>query len=129
MTIMDRFALTDKVVIVTGASSGLGVAFAKGFAEAGADVVLAARRLEKLTDTAALVEAAGRKALPVRTDVSDPEQRRAAVDAALAEFGRVDILINYADVGTAVPATRETPEQFRQVIDQIIPVDGGITIN
>ena len=129
MTIMDRFALTDKVVIVTGASSGLGVAFAKGFAEAGADVVLAARRLEKLTDTAALVEAAGRKALPVRTDVSDPEQRRAAVDAALAEFGRVDILINNADVGTAVPATRETPEQFRQVIDQIIPDDGGITIN
>ena len=65
MTILDRFSLTDKVVIVTGASSGLGVAFAKGFAEAGADVVLAARRVEKLADTAKLVEAAGRKALPV----------------------------------------------------------------
>ncbi|GAB05883.1 SDR family oxidoreductase [Gordonia amarae] len=117
MSIMDRFSLTDKVVIVTGASSGLGVAFAKGFAEAGADVVLAARRLEKLTDTAKLVEAAGRKALCVQTDVSDPAQCQAAVDAAMAEFGKVDVLVNNAGVGTAVPATRETPEQFRQVVD------------
>ncbi len=117
MTILDRFSLTDKVVIVTGASSGLGVAFAKGFAEAGADVVLAARRVEKLADTAKLVEAAGRKALPVQTDVTDPEQCQAVVDAAMAEFGHVDILINNAGVGTAVPATRETPYQFRQVVD------------
>ena len=117
MTVMDRFRLDDRVVIVTGASSGLGVAFAKASAEAGADVVLAARRVEKLKDTAGLVEGAGRRALTVATDVADPEQCSAMVDAAMAEFGRVDVLVNNAGVGTAYPATRETPEQFRQVID------------
>ncbi|MEE4021715.1 SDR family oxidoreductase [Gordonia sp. PKS22-38] len=117
MSVMDLFSVTDKVVVVTGASSGLGVAFAKGFAEAGADVVLAARRAEKLADTAAAVEALGRKALSVPADVADPDQCQAVVDAAMETFGRVDILINNAGVGTAVPATRETPEQFRSVID------------
>jgi NAD(P)-dependent dehydrogenase (short-subunit alcohol dehydrogenase family) len=117
MTISELFRLDDKVAIVTGASSGLGVAFAQALAEAGADVALGARRVEKLADTAALVEAAGRKALSVATDVSDPASCQALVDAAMEAFGRVDILVNNAGVGTAVPATRETPEQFRQVID------------
>jgi NAD(P)-dependent dehydrogenase (short-subunit alcohol dehydrogenase family) len=117
MSILDRFRLQDRVVIVTGASSGLGVAFARGFAEAGADVVLAARRRDKLTATAELVTAAGRRALCVQTDVADPGQVQAMVDAAMAEFGRVDVLINNAGVGTAHPATSETPAQFREVID------------
>ena len=73
MSVMDLFDTTGKVVIVTGASSGLGVSFARGFAEAGADVVLAARRAEKLADTAAAVEELGRKALVVPADVADPE--------------------------------------------------------
>ncbi|RNL63802.1 3-oxoacyl-ACP reductase FabG [Nocardioides marmoriginsengisoli] len=115
--INDLFRLDGKVAIVTGASSGLGVAFAQAFAEAGADVVLGARRVEKLADTAALVEAAGRKALAVATDVADPDSCQALVDAAMSTFGRVDVLINNAGIGTAVPATRETPEQFRDVID------------
>ena len=113
----DVFDLTDRVAIVTGASSGLGVAFAQALAEAGADVVLAARRVDRLADTAGLVEAAGRKALSVETDVADPDACQALVDAAMAEFGHVDVLVNNAGVGTAVPATRETPEQFRTVID------------
>ncbi|GAB85193.1 SDR family oxidoreductase [Gordonia rubripertincta] len=117
MSVMDLFGTTGKVVIVTGASSGLGVSFARGFAEAGADVVLAARRAEKLADTAAAVEALGRKALVVPADVSDPEQCQRVVDAAMETFGKVDVLINNAGVGTAYPATRETPEQFRDVID------------
>ncbi|OLT42241.1 short-chain dehydrogenase [Gordonia sp. CNJ-863] len=117
MSVMDLFDTTGKVVIVTGASSGLGVSFARGFAEAGADVVLAARRAEKLADTAAAVEALGRKALVVPADVSDPEQCQRVVDAAMETFGKVDVLINNAGVGTAYPATRETPEQFRDVID------------
>ena len=117
MTLLDMFRLDGKVVIVTGASSGLGVAFAQGFAEAGADVVLGARRAEKMADTATLVEAAGRRALTHKTDVAEPEQCQKLVDAAMEEFGRVDVLINNAGVGTAVPATRETPEQFRNVID------------
>jgi NAD(P)-dependent dehydrogenase (short-subunit alcohol dehydrogenase family) len=117
MTTPDMFRLDGKVAIVTGASSGIGVAFAQALAEAGADVVLGARRVDKLADTAALVESAGRRALTVATDVADPEQCQALVDATLAEFGRVDVLVNNAGVGTAVPATHETPEQFRSVID------------
>jgi NAD(P)-dependent dehydrogenase (short-subunit alcohol dehydrogenase family) len=117
MSILDQFAMNDRVVIVTGASSGLGVAFARGFAEAGADVVLAARRRNKLDDTAALVTAAGRRALCVETDVVDPQQIQAMVDSAMAEFGRVDVLINNAGIGTAHPATHETPDQFRDVVD------------
>ncbi len=116
MGILDRFRLDGQVAIVTGASSGLGVAFAKGLAEAGADVVLAARRVDRLKDTAALVENAGRRALIVRTDVSKPEDCREAARAA-AEFGRVGVLVNNAGVASAVPATRETPEQFRGVVD------------
>jgi NAD(P)-dependent dehydrogenase (short-subunit alcohol dehydrogenase family) len=115
--INDLFRLDGKVAIVTGASSGLGVAFAQALAEAGADVALGARRVERLADTAALVEAAGRRALSVATDVADPESCTALVKAAMAEFGRVDILVNNAGIGTAVPATAEKPEQFREVID------------
>jgi len=117
MTVLDRFRLDNKVALVTGASSGLGVAFAQALAQAGADVVLGARRVDKLADTAELVRASGRRALTVATDVADPAACQAMVDAAMAEFGRVDILVNNAGIGTAVPATRETPEQFRGVID------------
>jgi NAD(P)-dependent dehydrogenase (short-subunit alcohol dehydrogenase family) len=117
MSVLDRFRIDDKVVIVTGASSGLGVAFAKGFAEAGARVVLAARRADRLEQTAKLVESVGGTALSVVTDISQPDQASALVDAAIAEFGQVDVLINNAGIGTAVPATRETPDQFRSVID------------
>ena len=117
MSVLDLFRLDGKVVIVTGASSGLGVSFAQGFAEAGADVVLGARRVEKMTGTAALVEQAGRRVHTRKTDVADPDQCQQLVDAAMAEFGRVDVLINNAGVGTAVPATRETANEFRSVVD------------
>jgi NAD(P)-dependent dehydrogenase (short-subunit alcohol dehydrogenase family) len=117
MTILDRFRIDDRVAIVTGASSGLGVEFAQALAEAGADVVLGARREDRLADTRARVESVGRKAVGVRTDVTNPEDCQALVDAAVEAFGRVDILVNNAGVGTAVPATRETPDQFRSVID------------
>ena len=117
MSLLDRFALTGKVAIVTGASSGLGVAFARSLAEVGADVALGARRAERLAETAQLVRSSGRQALVVQTDVARQPDCQALVDAAMAEFGRVDILVNNAGVGTAVPATRETVEQFESVID------------
>jgi NAD(P)-dependent dehydrogenase (short-subunit alcohol dehydrogenase family) len=115
--ILDMFRLDGKVAIVTGASSGLGAVFARTLAEAGADVALGARRADRLADTQQAVEATGRRAIAVTTDVTRPEDCQALVDATLAEFGRVDVLVNNAGLGTAYPATRETPEQFRQVID------------
>lgn len=72
MPILDRFRLDNRVAIVTGASSGLGVAFASALAEAGADLVLAARRVDRLKATKALVEATGQRALVISADVSDP---------------------------------------------------------
>ncbi len=115
--ILDKFRLDSRVVVVTGSSSGLGVAFARAAAEAGADVVLAARRVGKLAETATLVRDAGQKALVVETDVSDPEACAALVESAMAEFGRVDVLVNNAGIATARPATRETPSEFLSVVD------------
>ncbi|WP_433254191.1 SDR family NAD(P)-dependent oxidoreductase [Streptosporangium sp. CA-135522] len=114
---LDRFRLDGKVAIVTGASSGLGVAFARGLAEAGADIVIGARRKDRLEETRALVEETGRRCVAVATDVTSPEDCRTLVETAVAELGAVDVLINNAGVGTAVPALKETPEQFRQVVE------------
>ena len=117
MSILDRFKLDGKVAVVTGASSGLGVAFSKALAEAGADLVLGARREERLADTGALVIAAGRTWVGRKTDVTKPEDCVALIALAIEKYGRVDILVNNAGVGTAVPATHETPDQYRSVIE------------
>jgi NAD(P)-dependent dehydrogenase (short-subunit alcohol dehydrogenase family) len=118
MSLLERFELSGKVAVVTGASSGLGVAFAEGLAEAGADVAIGARRLEKLEDTKKVVEATGRRCVAVRTDVTVVEDCQALVDAAMDAFGRVDILVNNAgDGGEYHPATEDPPEQFRRVVD------------
>jgi NAD(P)-dependent dehydrogenase (short-subunit alcohol dehydrogenase family) len=117
MPVLEQFRLDDKVAVVTGASSGLGVAFAEGLAEAGADVVVCARRVERLAGTKERVEQLGRRGLAVQCDVAEPEDCTRVVEEAMKEFGRVNVLVNNAGIGTAVPATRESPEQFRRVID------------
>jgi NAD(P)-dependent dehydrogenase (short-subunit alcohol dehydrogenase family) len=116
-SVLDSFSLAGKVAIVTGASSGLGVAFAKGFAEAGADIAICARRVERLEQTRQQVEALGRRCIAVPADVADPEDCTRVVEKTVAQLGKVDVLVNNAGIATAVPATRETPDQWRQVID------------
>jgi len=117
VSLLDRFSMDGKVAVITGASSGLGVAFAHALAESGADLALGARRKDRLTQTGDQVRALGKKALEVSTDVAKQEDCQALVEAAMNEFGRVDVLVNNAGLGTAVPATRESVEQFTQVID------------
>jgi NAD(P)-dependent dehydrogenase (short-subunit alcohol dehydrogenase family) len=95
----------------------LGRGFARAFHEAGASVVLGARRAESLTELGDELRAAGGHAITRRTDVTKPQDCAALAQAAVDAFGRLDILVNNAGVGTAVPALRETPEQFRGVID------------
>ena len=115
--ILDSFSLAGKIAIVTGASSGLGVAFAVGLADAGADIAICARRVEKLEQTKAQVEERGRRCVAVQADVSNPDDCNRVVGETVDQLGKVDVLINNAGIGTAVPATRETPDEFRRVID------------
>ncbi|QEC48956.1 glucose 1-dehydrogenase [Baekduia soli] len=116
-SVLELFRLDGKVAIVTGASSGLGVAIAVGLAEAGADLVLTARRLEGLRQTQAHVERLGRRAVVVQTDVGDPAACASAAQAAVDRFGTIDILINNAGIATAVPALREAEDDFRRVLE------------
>src|SRR3954462_1460435 len=97
-TILGIFRWNDRGAMGTGASSGLGAVFARALAQAGADVALGARREDRLGETRAAVEAAGRRAITVRTDVARPEDCQGFVDATVAEFGKVDVLVNNAGV-------------------------------
>ncbi|NUO52458.1 MAG: glucose 1-dehydrogenase [Polyangiaceae bacterium] len=100
MPILDRFRLDGCVALVTGASRGIGRASCLALAEAGADIVLAARRPDLLEEAAGVVRSLGRRALAVPTDVADPKALDALASRALDEFGRVDVLVNNAG-GTA----------------------------
>src|ERR1700756_3872310 len=110
------FRLDGKSVIVTGASSGLGVHFALAFASAGADVAICGRRHELLEATREQVEAIGGRCVAVTADVTDVEQCQRVVEATVEAHGKVDVLVNNAGIGTAVPATHEKPEEFMSVI-------------
>jgi NAD(P)-dependent dehydrogenase (short-subunit alcohol dehydrogenase family) len=114
---LDRFRLDDKVVVITGASSGLGLGFARATAAVGATLVLAARREDRLEALANELRDAGTAVLTRRTDVAVREQCDVLAAAASATFGRIDVLVNNAGVGPAGPALREDPEVFRHTVD------------
>src|SRR5438552_10648414 len=96
MPLLDRFRLTDKVAIVTGAGRGIGQAIALAFAEMGAHVVCAARSEAEIEATAARARSLGPRALAVRCDVTEPAQLDDLVRRAIAELGRIDLLVNNA---------------------------------
>jgi NAD(P)-dependent dehydrogenase (short-subunit alcohol dehydrogenase family) len=93
-----------KIVVVTGASKGLGRAMALGFAEAGADVVVASRKLEECQQVADEIRAQGGQALAVRCHVGDWDQCEALVGTTVAEFGRIDVLVNNAGIAPVPPS-------------------------
>jgi 7-alpha-hydroxysteroid dehydrogenase len=109
--ILDRFKLTDRVAIVTGAGKGIGRGIALAFAEAGADVVCAARTQADIEDTAQEVRARRRRALALQTDVLQTSDLERLVDATVDEFGRLDVLVNNAG-GTGPCAALDTSETF-----------------
>lgn len=96
MTILERFGLDGQVAVVTGSGRGIGEGLALGLADAGADIVLAARRTEEIEAVAAKVRDLGRRALPVTTDVMDIDQVQALAEAAQREFGRLDCWVSNA---------------------------------
>jgi NAD(P)-dependent dehydrogenase (short-subunit alcohol dehydrogenase family) len=117
MGVLQSFGLEGRVAVVSGASAGLGVTIARGLAEAGADVVLAARRADRLAETAALVEKSGRRALAVQADIGSAEDCARVVGTAVAELGRLDVLVNNAATGEVGPAHRQPPEEFGRTLD------------
>lgn len=114
---INYFDVSGKNAIVTGASSGLGRQFALCLAEQGANVVIVARRVEKLEEVKKEAEAYGVKCVVVPCDVTDTQQIKHAVDVAVKEFGRIDILINNAAAGFATPAVDTTDEVWERVMN------------
>ena len=111
------FDLTGKVAVVTGGSRGIGRAVCQAFAEAGADVVVASRKLEPCEAVADEVRTLGRRALAVGCHVGDWDQCAALIDATVAEFGRIDVLVNNAGIAPVPPSLLEvTSELFDTTI-------------
>jgi NAD(P)-dependent dehydrogenase (short-subunit alcohol dehydrogenase family) len=120
--------LENKVVVISGVGPALGTTLARRFAEAGADLVLAARTAERLTEVADQVSALGRRALAVSTDITDDEQVANLVTRSLEEYGKVDVLINNAfRVPSMKPLADTTFQHIRDAIE--LTVLGALRIS
>jgi NADP-dependent 3-hydroxy acid dehydrogenase YdfG len=109
--------IQNKVIVITGASSGMGEAAARYMASLGASVVLGARRADRIEKLADEIKASGGKALAVTTDVTKREAVQALVDAAVETYGRIDVLINNAGIMPLSPLERLRVEEWDQMID------------
>ncbi len=112
----DLFSLSGKVALVTGASSGLGVQFAKALAGQGADIAICARRVEKLEQVKAEIEALGVRCYAHKCDVLNSDEIRTMVKDVEDYYGKIDILVNNAGVGDVAPAEAMTDETWRKVL-------------
>ena len=118
--ILEDLNLEGKVAVITGGGTGLGKAMSHALAGAGADVVVAARRVGPIEETASEVRGMGRRALAISTDVADSQQVERMVERAISELGKVDILINNAGIGgeqVTKPIWEITDEEWRIGID------------
>lgn len=115
--VMELFDLSDKVAIVTGAGTGLGKQMALALAEAGANVAVAARRIELCQQTAEEVTALGVRGLAVRMDVTEKDQVRAMVDTVLNELGSIDVVVNSAASLHTAPSESHDPNAWQRVMD------------
>src|SRR5690349_2117679 len=110
-------SIAGKVVVITGASSGMGEAAARHLAAQGASVVLGARRVERLQALVGEITAAGGKALAVETDVTNRDQLRRLVDTAVETYGRIDVLVNNAGIMPLSPLERLKVDEWDRMID------------
>jgi len=114
MSVLDRFDLTDRAAIVTGAGRGIGAACALAFADAGADVVLAARTKEQLDEVASQIAERGRRGVVVPCDVNETSNLEELVERAAGELGRVDIVVNNAGGSMPQPFLDTSERSFEK---------------
>ncbi|MBN2238332.1 MAG: glucose 1-dehydrogenase [Dehalococcoidales bacterium] len=114
---MNLFDLSGKVAVVTGGAGGIGKALALGLADAGADVVVTSRGLEKLEKTAGEIKEKGRSSLAISTDVTDEKSVQSMVETVLKEYSRIDILVNGAGVAIRKPADEFPIDEWQTVMD------------
>jgi len=112
-----RLELKDKVAVVVGGTSGIGLAIAKGMAEAGADVIPTSRRMDMVETAAVEIEQRGRRSLRVVSDVADRSSLQAALDEAVRAFGKVDILVNSAGRTKRAPTLDFSETDWNDIID------------
>ncbi|MFM9864502.1 MAG: SDR family NAD(P)-dependent oxidoreductase [Micropepsaceae bacterium] len=140
----DLFNLTGKIALVTGGSRGLGLQMVRAFAERGADVIIASRKIEACEAAAAEVRAMGRRAAAISVNASKWSEMDRLADAAYEAFGRIDILVNNAGMSPAIPSHEVSEEWFDKIVSlnfkgpfrlaanvakRMADGDGGVIIN